>query len=154
MLPSDFIAALGPAATAVYQATGVWASVTIAQGALESGWGSSALAQRGFNLFGIKADPAWHGPTIAYQTVEYINGVKTLVPALWRAYANWQQALEDHAAFFRANPRYSSALLCTTAEDFIQAIATAGYSTDPNYVAKVLSIMQAHQLNTFDVLAT
>ena len=60
MKPGDFIKAIGPAAQASSQTTHIPASFTIAEGALESGWGASQLALQGFNLFGVKADSSWH----------------------------------------------------------------------------------------------
>ena len=61
MKPQEFIALVGPAAQASAANTGVPASFTVAQAALESGWGTSSLAKDGKNLFGVKADPAWRG---------------------------------------------------------------------------------------------
>lgn len=154
MSPQDFIDAIGPAARDSYQSSGVWASVTIAQGALESGWGSSQLAAQGKNLFGIKADPSWVGDTLSLPTFEFINGIKTPMQALWRSYGDWKSAIDDHAAFLKANPRYAVAMLCRDAESFVSAIASAGYSTDPDYSTKVISIMRYHNLSQFDVVGT
>jgi hypothetical protein len=54
--PSEFIMRLTPSAVESQRKLGVPASITIAQAALESGWGESGLARAGNNLFGIKAD--------------------------------------------------------------------------------------------------
>lgn len=152
MNPQAFIDAVGPAARDSYQSSGVWASVTIAQGALESGWGASELAMRGHNLFGIKADPSWQGATLSLPTYEFINGIRTPMQALWRVYPDWKSAIDDHASFLKGNPRYAQAMMSRNAEAFVAAIATAGYSTDPDYSMKVISIMRYHRLANFDVL--
>jgi flagellum-specific peptidoglycan hydrolase FlgJ len=86
MKPQEFIDQIAPAAIACHKATGIPASFTLAQAALESGWGASRLAQQGRNLFGVKADRAWKGPTINMDTGEVINGKRVTVPAIWRAY--------------------------------------------------------------------
>ena len=84
MKPSEFIMRLTPGAVASAKATGVLASITIAQAALESGWGESGLAKTGNNLFGIKADSRWPGQTLTMNTKEFIKGQWVVVPALWR----------------------------------------------------------------------
>ena len=66
MNPSEFIMRLTTAAVASAKATGVPASITIAQAALESAWGESGLAKAGNNLFGIKADSLWRGQTLSH----------------------------------------------------------------------------------------
>jgi flagellar protein FlgJ len=71
MLPPDFIKKILPGAQACHRATSVPASITIAQAALESGWGERAP---GNNLFGIKADAGWKGATVSFPTREVING--------------------------------------------------------------------------------
>ena len=85
MKPDDFIKQIAQAAIACHRDTGIPASFTLAQAALESGWGASKLAQRGHNLFGVKADRAWKGPTISMDTAEVENGRRVKVLALWRS---------------------------------------------------------------------
>ena len=63
MIPTEFIALLAAPAQATQAATGIPASFTIAQGAVESAWYSSGQAVQDFNLFGIKADAGWRGVT-------------------------------------------------------------------------------------------
>lgn len=154
MTPQQFIDTISAAATACYQSTGIWASATIAQGALESGWGNSELVAQAKNLFGIKADASWVGDKVSLPTTEYVNGVPTPCSAMWRVYPTWDACLADHAAFFKQNPRYAEALAATTAEDFVAAIRQAGYSTDPAYVSKIVGIMRMHNLQQYDVLST
>jgi flagellum-specific peptidoglycan hydrolase FlgJ len=151
MTPAEFIAALAPGAVACMQKTRIPASFTIAQAALESGWCHSALAYDAKNLFGVKADPSWHGEMIAMQTREYQKGQWVTVPAKWRKYPTWEACIEDHAGFLLYNPRYHLAFEhCGDVEAFVQAIAKAGYATDPQYAAKIISIIHSHDLKRFD----
>ncbi len=141
---------LTSAAVASAKATGVPASITLAQAALESGWGESALAKTGNNLFGIKADSLWRGQTLTMNTKEFIKGHWVVVPALWRKYPSWQSSIDDHAAFLKQNPRYKACFLCTTSPAFARALAQAGYATDPDYANKLIALMSKHQLQSFD----
>ena len=150
MKPADFIAAIGPAAQASAKASGVPASVTVAQAALESAWGESKLARFGHNLFGVKADAAWKGEVLTMQTREFQAGKWITIPANWRKYADWLECINDHAAFLRKNKRYSIALATTTAEAFARALQTAGYATDPEYGKKLVAVMRSHNLAALD----
>ncbi len=150
MNPSEFIMRLTTAAVASAKASGVPASITIAQAALESGWGESALAKTGNNLFGIKADNLWRGQTLTMNTKEFIKGQWVVVPALWRKFPSWQASIDDHAAFLRRNPRYKACFLCTNAPAFARSLVQAGYATDPEYANKLIAVMDKHQLQALD----
>ena len=150
MNPIEFIMRLTTAAVASFKATGVPASITIAQAALESAWGESGLAKAGNNLFGIKADSLWRGQTLTLNTKEFIKGQWVMVPALWRKYPSWQASIDDHAAFLKRNPRYKGCFMCQTAPAFAQALAKAGYATDPEYANKLTALMDKHSLLDLD----
>jgi len=148
MTPQDFIAAISPAAKTSALTTKIPASFTIAQAALESAWGAHCP---GFNLFGIKADPSWHGPVTSQVTHEVVNGQTIEITAKFRAYPNWLASLEDHAQFLLTNPRYQPAFAYTTGALFAHAIQAAGYATDPQYATKIIEIITAHNLGMLDV---
>lgn len=151
MDPKDFIAMIGPAAQASMRITKVPASFTIAQAALESAWAQSQLATVGLNLFGVKADKSWKGATLVMPTKEFINKQWVTVQATWRKYPSFLACLNDHATFLLDNPRYKPAFLHTgDAEAFAHAVAAAGYATDPQYATKIISVIRAHNLTTFD----
>lgn len=78
------------------QRSRIAASLTIAQAALESGWGNSGLTVKANNLFGIKGS----GPagSIAVRTTEYLNGKPVQVTAAFRAYNDWGESVADHSA--------------------------------------------------------
>jgi flagellum-specific peptidoglycan hydrolase FlgJ len=151
MTPENFIAAISPAAKTSALTSKVPASFVVAEGALESGWGASQLCTQAMNIFGVKADPSWHGPTWSMQTREYLNGQWVVVPALWRKYSDWLGSIADHAQFLLTNPRYKPAFAYTTGALFAQAIQAAGYATDPDYANKIISIIKTHGLRMLDV---
>lgn len=145
--PAGFIAAIAPAAQACAKRTGVPASVTVAQAALESSWGRRAP---GMNLFGIKADASWHGPVTSQGTHEVVNGETITITARFRAYDTWQGSIDDHAAFLTGNPRYRAAFEFKDGPSFARAIAKAGYATDPLYADKLIAIMSTRGLGALD----
>lgn len=149
MPPSAFINLLLPAAQATHRATGIPASFILAQAALESGWGARAP---GNNLFGIKPGPKWKGPTVTVTTHEYVKGVRTKVDDKFRAYASFEECMADHAAFFKANPRYAACFKEKTGEGWARAAAKAGYATDPKYADLLISIMRGRTLSQYDHL--
>lgn len=148
MTPADFIAAISPAAKASAKTTKIPASFTVAQGALESAWGAHCP---GFNLFGIKSTPDWKGPVTSQVTHEVVNGKTIEITANFRAYPDWLGSINDHAQFLLVNKRYRPAFAYTTGALFAQAVAAAGYATDPQYAAKIASIIRAHNLGMLDV---
>ena len=145
--PEKFIDAIAPAAVRCMKHSGVPASVTLAQAILESAWGKSV---KGMNLFGIKADASWTGPTVSFPTHEVVNGKPIQIEAKFRAYSSWDGSVEDHAKFLTENPRYKPAFEFKDGPNFARAIAKAGYATDPAYADKLISIMRGRDLTAFD----
>ena len=150
MNPSEFIMRLTTAAVASAKTSGVPASITIAQAALESGWGESGLTKTAKNLFGIKADSLWRGETVTLDTKEFIRGQWVVVPAKWRKYPTWQASVDDHAAFLKRNPRYKDCFLCISAQTFARALLKAGYATDPDYADKLIRLIGTYNLGSLD----
>lgn len=169
--PQDFTHAYYPFAISSEISTGVPAIVTIAQAALESGWGEHAPS---FNFFGIKPGRSWTGAIQKLRTWEcgstgdpHRDGINDEIIAVYppsnangfaacrnsgkysyrtlspfRAYNNAGQSFYDHGRFLRDNARYAKAFQKTTAEDFAREIAAAGYATStPGYANSVISIM-------------
>lgn len=147
MTPQEFIATIAEAAKASATKMKVPASFTIAEAALESGWGAHAP---GFNLFGVKADTLWKGAITQQRTREFLSGKWIFVMAKFRAYADWEEGLEDHAEFLISNPRYEAAFAFQDGQSFARAVAAAGYATDPQYADKLISIITAHALGQYD----
>lgn len=155
MKPDDFIKALTPAAQDTWKRACIPASFSIAQAALESGWGESKLSKEGFNFFGIKATKDWKGEVLIYNTQEFIGGKEVTVSARWRKYSSFADCLKDRELFFKQNPRYAPAFVRghnIAGACFAQLIFLAGYATDPNYVDKIQSIILKYRLDDLNVL--
>jgi flagellar protein FlgJ len=142
---------LAGAAQECQRRTGIPASITLAQAALESAWGSRAP---GNNLFGVKADPSWKGSTVAVLTHEVIRGQSVEVIANFRRYASWLDSMVDHAQFLLKNPRYAACFKETTGIGWASALQAAGYATDPDYAKKLQDTIRARNLQFYDQVTT
>lgn len=149
MPPTSFIAMLLPAARACQRTTGIPVSFTLAQAALESGWGERAP---GNNLFGVKADKAWKGATVDVPTHEVIKGKRIAMVDKFRAYPSMSDSIADRADFFRKNKRYAACFKETTGEGWAHAAAAAGYATDPNYAKSLIAVMRGRNMAQYDAL--
>ncbi|CEH00093.1 Large surface protein A [Propionibacterium freudenreichii] len=139
---------------------GVPAAVSIAQSIIESGWGQSGLTLVDHNYFGIKC-PAYGSPYVSgctsYSTSEYENGGYVTIQAGFRSYNSAADSFLDHGYFLSLGDptnsanRYYPAFLTTNDQDFVRAIANAGYATDPTYASKIISIMDRYNLYQYDV---
>lgn len=153
MTREQFYAALVPAAVKAMHELGIPASVTIAQGLLESDWGQSSLFKQANNAFGIKAQEGdgWNGARICNPTWEVINGCEEQTSDWFRKYGSLVESVEDHAKFLR-RPRYAAAYAVRhDYKAFANAIWAAGYATDPHYPGKLIQLIQDYQLAKHDL---
>lgn len=126
-------------------ASGVPASITLAQACLESANGTSTLAIEANNHFGIKCR-GWSGPTYRHDD--------DLKDECFRSYDRAEQSFSDHSDFLRYNDRYASLfdLLPTDYKGWAYGLKKAGYATDPNYAEKLIKIIEDYRLYEYDVL--
>lgn len=117
-------------------------SVIIAQSVLETGWGQSEIMMKANALFGIKAGSDWKGKVYSSYTNEVYDGVESTEYATFRAYDSIEESIEDYYKLIKNN--YKKALNCDTQKESIQAIKNGGYATDPDYVSKIMSIINAN----------
>lgn len=117
-------------------------SVIIAQSVLETGWGQSKVMMKANALFGIKAGSGWKGKVYSSYTNEVYDGVECTEYATFRAYDSIEESIEDYYKLIKNN--YKKALNCDTQKESIQAIKNGGYATDPDYVSKIMSIINAN----------
>ena len=143
----NFINAVKDGALSLWSIYKVLPSVAIAQGALESAWGTSAPNN---NLFGIKG--SYNGNSASMATWESYGGIRYDIVDNFRAYPDWNTSIKDYGSFLNVNPRYAKALGLTDPQKQIQAIWEAGYATDPDYVSKIMSIINANNLKKYDAM--
>jgi len=124
--------------------SGVPASITLAQGLLESAAGQSVLARMGNNHFGIKCAGSWTGQTIFHDDDKKGE--------CFRKYSNAKDSYKDHSDFLRYSKRYQSLfdLPVTDYKAWAYGLKAAGYATDPSYAAKIIGIIEDYKLYTFD----
>jgi peptidoglycan hydrolase-like protein with peptidoglycan-binding domain len=143
-----FIAFVGRHAREAMTATGVPASVTVAQAILESGCGKHTIGEAK-NLFGIKG----RGPagSVRAPKREFLNGKWVTVDANFAKYDSFAQSVTEHARFLLKNKRYAPAFRAKgDADAFAREIHKAGYVTAPNYAASLIALMKKYDLYRFD----
>lgn len=146
----QFIEKIAPLAVADSKTSRILASITIAQGILESNNGNSRLTTEGNALFGIKPGSYWRGKVWTGKTVEYYNGAKTNVTSGFRAYNSWHESVDDHSAFLTGLTRYKKVVGETDYKKAARALKEAGYATDPQYANKLIKIIEDEKLYLYD----
>lgn len=119
------------------------ASITLAQGLLESRAGLSDLAVRGNNHFGIKCH-GWTGRKTYHDDDE--------AGECFRAYDNARQSYEDHSRFLSQNSRYARlfSLDRTDYRGWAKGLKACGYATNPNYANSLIGIIETYGLSQYD----
>ncbi len=123
---------------------GIPASITLAQGILESKAGKSELATNGKNHFGIKCHKGWQGKTILHDDNE--------LKECFRKYDNPEASFKDHSKFLAQRKRYAFLfrLPKTDYEAWARGLKKAGYATDPSYPDKLIYIIEKYNLSKYD----
>jgi N-acetylmuramoyl-L-alanine amidase len=143
-----FIDMMKPFAIKEWRRARVLPSLTIAQGALESGWGKYAPHN---NYFGVKSHGASNGQVVT--TKEFINGQWITIQDSFRTYDTCEGSIQDHSDFLTQNGRYAKVLGEKDYKAACRAVHAAGYATDPNYANTLISIIEGQKLYEIDKLA-
>lgn len=171
--PEEWIAMIAPIAQDLARKYGILPCIQIAQTILESGWGSTDLARR-YNILGMKASlingtwsqfSTWSGETYRKQTTEYVNGKLTRPDDDFRVYHSFRECMEDYVNFLlhvqdSKGYKYRRIQGWTDPLSVISAIRIGtgtndrpeGYFTDPNYVTKIMNLINGYDLTRFDVV--
>ncbi len=128
--------------------TGVPASITLAQGILESEFGNSMLAREANNHFGIKCHSEWTGDRI-FKDDDHRN-------ECFRKYASVAESFEDHSRFLRSRDRYAFLfdLEITDYKGWAHGLKRAGYATNPHYADRLIRIIEENDLSKLDRMGT
>lgn len=126
--------------------SGVPASITLAQGLLESGNGLSELAVKGNNHFGIKCHNAWTGSKVYHD--DDSKG------ECFRKYDSPEESFRDHSDFLRYRDRYKFLFDLDPADykGWAHGLRKAGYATDPKYPEKLIRLIEEYELHLYDAM--
>lgn len=124
--------------------SGVPASITLAQGMLESRYGLSELAVSGNNHFGIKCHNGWTGKTMRHDDDKRNE--------CFRKYPSPEDSFRDHSDFLRYRDRYKFLFdYCVTDyKSWAYGLKKAGYATDPAYPEKLINLIEEYRLYEYD----
>ena len=131
--------------------TGIPVSIILGQAILESNYGSSELAKKANNHFGIKCKREWEGQSF-YKKDDDLNESGELIESCFRAYKIDMDSFIDHSHFLLSKPCYNS-LLNFERLDYISwanGLQQCGYATDSNYANKLIGIIESHELWKLD----
>ena len=126
------------------QRSGVPASITLAQGALESGDGNSSLAREANNHFGIKCHDDWTGKKV-YQDDDSRD-------ECFRKYFSVEDSYRDHTDYLKSKSRYAFLfeLKLTDYKGWARGLKKAGYATSPTYADQLIKIIEDYDLFRYD----
>lgn len=123
---------------------GIPASITLAQGILESGAGRAELSKKSNNHFGIKCHKGWTGGRVYHDDDE--------LQECFRKYNDPKYSYRDHSLFLTQRSRYAD-LFTYRKDDYeswAKGLRKAGYATDPKYPQKLIRIIEKYELYTYD----
>lgn len=163
MSEEDKIKTIAPLYQNVMKKTGMLASVGLAQFCLESGYGTTDLAQKANNLHGMKCslsnntwpNSTWTGESYTKYSDEVYGGVVQSVKSDFRKYKCCEDSIADRAAYFigaknGSNFRYPKINEIKDSKEQVELIKAGGYATDPNYVSKLLNIIERFDLDQYN----
>lgn len=154
--PQEFINQIAATAQTIAQQNGLYASVMIAQAALESGYGGSGLSSApNFNFFGIKGN--YNGQSVTMRTYEDDGkGNMYTINAQFKKYPSAAESLADYAYLLRHgtywNPNIYSKTWVSNSNSYQDATKalTGTYATDTSYFSKLNHIIEAFNLTQYD----
>ena len=142
--PEEYIETFAPLAQSEMRSHGIPASIKLAQGLLESGFGKGELARKTNNHFGIKCHVGWEGDFERHDDDE--------LNECFRRYNHPRQSYRDHSMFLTTRSRYGS--LFDLPQDNYKAWARglkkAGYATDRRYPEKLIQLIERYDLAQYD----
>lgn len=140
----DYISKFSPIAKEEMKKFKIPASITLAQGMLESGLGYGTLASKANNHFGIKCHKGWKGKKIYHDDDEKGE--------CFRVYKTAKKSYRDHSIFLSQRGRYSFLFnyKTTNYKAWARGLKKAGYATDPKYPSKLIDLIERYELYRFD----
>lgn len=134
-------------AKCVQRKYGLFPSVTLAQAALESGFGESKLTVEYHNYFGIKGNP---DRGVKLWTEEVVADQFTDTEAYFRTYRSPRASFDDYGKLLTSLDRYQAVVQAETPEAAAYALYPAGYSTNPAYGDRIMEMINTYNLTQYD----
>ena len=164
MKEQDFIQKICGYAISDMKENGILASVTIAQAILESSWGTSELAKKANNYFGMKCSLSSNSWGSVWDRVSKYTKVTNeqdeagkiyTIKADFRAYPDIEMSIKDHSMYLVGAMNGTEHRYCGIANEkdyrkAVEIIKAGGYATDLNYVSKICSIIEKYELTQYD----
>lgn len=143
--PDEYIKTFAETAQLEMMGYGIPASITLAQGLLESGNGKGELAMKTNNHFGIKCHKGWEGDYDFHDDDEKGE--------CFRKYNHPMYSFRDHSIFLTSRSRYASLfnLRSTDYKGWARGLSKAGYATDPKYPQKLIYLIEKYGLHRYDI---
>lgn len=151
----DYVTKFNRAAVLEMERIGVPASITLAQGILESAAGTSELAKNANNHFGVKCGGNWNGKTF-YKQDDDRDADGNLKESCFRKYESVEESFLDHGEFLR-DPRkatrygYLFNLDRTDYKGWARGLQAAGYATASDYSTKLIDLIERYKLYEYDL---
>jgi len=141
----DYIHKFHKMAIAEMHTYGIPASITLAQGILESGNGNSMLSVKSKNHFGIKCHKGWTGKKVYHDDDEEQE--------CFRKYKKVSDSYRDHSEFLKNRDRYADLFTykITDYKAWATGLKKAGYATHPEYATKLISLIERYDLAQYDL---
>ena len=142
--PQEYIQTFSRIAQSEMRSYGIPASITLAQGLLESGFGKGELARKTNNHFGIKCHTGWVGDYERHDDDERGE--------CFRKYNHPIYSFRDHSIFLSSRSRYA-ALFNLKKDDYkgwARGLKAAGYATDRRYPVKLIELIERYRLDRYD----
>lgn len=140
----EYIATYAPIAIEQMRKYGIPASITMAQGIIESRYGNSELSRRSNNHFGIKCKKDWIGDTVRYDD--------DALQECFRRYATIEESYRDHSEFLKNSPRYER-LFRLNPKDYkgwARGLKECGYATASHYANSLIKYIEDYELYLLD----
>lgn len=160
MTEKEFVEKIGPLATEDMMESGILASITVAQACLESGYGTTELAENANNLFGMKCilsgntwESVWDGVSKYTKPTKEQNtdGTEYIITADFRKYPDILDSIKDHSCYLNGalngnSLRYAGLSGEKNYRKAAELIKAGNYATDISYVDKLCSLIERWNL--------
>ncbi len=147
LTPQQYIEQYKDVAIREMKRMGVPASITLAQGLLETESGNSSLVKKSNNHFGIKCKSNWTGPGVTHDD--------DAIGECFRSYKDAEESFRDHSNFLRGSERYSGLFILNPSDykGWARGLKKAGYATNPKYPDILIKNIELYNLQQYSLAA-